>query len=194
VRALSGVTAGERPAAAFAVPAAAVGASATALWLRRRWLCSAAQLSWCLQRRALPLRSKCRMGSACNARHRQYACWFTASDQRPRPLSLPECCTCSPHSLHLPLPLQVSYGEATSAASAALGSNFSKASFVSTDKGEEVDLDDPDFWRKAIGLVAAAEEDSDSVSAVLAAVAPLSKPHERTLCCSEKRHAFARAC
>ncbi|KAG5186808.1 hypothetical protein JKP88DRAFT_133244, partial [Tribonema minus] len=46
---------------------------------------------------------------------------------------------------------KVTYGN--SRTSTALGSGFSKASFVSTDQKDEVDLDDPDFWKKAIGLV-----------------------------------------
>lgn len=32
-----------------------------------------------------------------------------------------------------------------------LGS-FSKASFVSKDEKEDVDINDPDFWQKAVGL------------------------------------------
>lgn len=31
-------------------------------------------------------------------------------------------------------------------------SNFSKASFVSADEKEDVDINDPDFWKKAVGL------------------------------------------
>ena len=34
---------------------------------------------------------------------------------------------------------------------ASLGS-FSKASFVSKDEKEDVDINDPDFWQKAVGL------------------------------------------
>lgn len=39
----------------------------------------------------------------------------------------------------------------TGAASSTLG-NFSKASFVSADEKEDVDINDPDFWKKAVGL------------------------------------------
>lgn len=45
-----------------------------------------------------------------------------------------------------------------------LSTSFSKASFVSKDQAEEVDLDDPDFWTKAIGLVEqAVPEEEDEV-------------------------------
>eukprot|EP00981_Chlorochromonas_danica_P002918 scaffold598_cov183-Ochromonas_danica.AAC.8 len=37
--------------------------------------------------------------------------------------------------------------------------NFSKASFVSADEKEDVDINDPDFWRKAVGL----KEDTRSI-------------------------------
>ncbi len=40
----------------------------------------------------------------------------------------------------------------------ALGSSFSKAHFVSDTAGE-IDLDDPEFWEKAVGLKAAMVED-----------------------------------
>ena len=56
----------------------------------------------------------------------------------------------------------MSYGDGRGAASA-LGSGFSKASFVSTDQKDEVDLDDPDFWQKAIGLVEGSNDNSDEV-------------------------------
>lgn len=48
---------------------------------------------------------------------------------------------------------KVTYGENTSGISSGLGS-FSKASFVASTQegGEDIDLDDPDFWKKAIGL------------------------------------------
>jgi chromodomain-helicase-DNA-binding protein 7 len=48
---------------------------------------------------------------------------------------------------------KVTYGQVTSSLSSGLGS-FSKASFVADtgDGGKDVDLDDPDFWAKAIGL------------------------------------------
>lgn len=52
-----------------------------------------------------------------------------------------------------------------------LSASFSKASFVAQDQAEEVDLDDPDFWKKAIGLVEQAqpEEKEDEVSVSQAA-------------------------
>jgi chromodomain-helicase-DNA-binding protein 7 len=56
---------------------------------------------------------------------------------------------------------KVTYGEtATTSLSSGLGS-FSKASFVTTTgDGDEkdVDLDDPDFWSKAVGLEAPPED------------------------------------
>jgi hypothetical protein len=58
---------------------------------------------------------------------------------------------------------KVTYGDsATSSLGSGLGS-FSKASFVaSTDEGEkDVDLDDPDFWSKAIGLDVPVETPED---------------------------------
>lgn len=45
-----------------------------------------------------------------------------------------------------------------------LSTSFSKASFVAKDQAEEVDLDDPDFWQKAIGLVEQAPEEEEEVS------------------------------
>jgi chromodomain-helicase-DNA-binding protein 7 len=45
---------------------------------------------------------------------------------------------------------KISYDDAAKPA-AALGS-FSKASFVSDDGNEDIDINDPDFWKKAIGL------------------------------------------
>lgn len=53
---------------------------------------------------------------------------------------------------------KVTYGTANTSISSGLGS-FSKASFV-TDTGDgdkDVDLDDPDFWAKAVGLAAPVE-------------------------------------
>lgn len=47
--------------------------------------------------------------------------------------------------------LQVTYG--STATISQLSTSFSKASFVARDQEEQVDLDDPDFWKKAIGLV-----------------------------------------
>ena len=47
---------------------------------------------------------------------------------------------------------KVTYGDGPNASiSSSLGS-FSKASFVSADEKESVDINDPDFWRKAVGL------------------------------------------
>jgi len=47
----------------------------------------------------------------------------------------------------------VTYGDQNNTASSGLGS-FSKASFVASGEGDgkDVDLDDPDFWQKAVGL------------------------------------------
>jgi len=45
----------------------------------------------------------------------------------------------------------VSYNNEGSNVAKSLGS-FSKASFVSADEKEDVDINDPDFWKKAIGL------------------------------------------
>lgn len=51
---------------------------------------------------------------------------------------------------------RVTYGNTDSSISSGLGS-FSKASFVaSSGDGEDIDLDDPDFWKKAVGLEAPA--------------------------------------
>jgi chromodomain-helicase-DNA-binding protein 7 len=49
----------------------------------------------------------------------------------------------------------ISYGSTNNTISSGLGS-FSKASFVTSNEegGQDVDLDDPDFWKKAIGLQA----------------------------------------
>jgi SNF2 family DNA or RNA helicase len=46
---------------------------------------------------------------------------------------------------------KVVYNEGLSSVTSTLG-NFSKASFVSADEKEDVDINDPDFWKKAIGL------------------------------------------
>ncbi|CAN0569848.1 unnamed protein product, partial [Laminaria digitata] len=46
---------------------------------------------------------------------------------------------------------QVTYGNTSTTSK--LSTSFSKASFVARDQAEQVDLDDPDFWKKAIGLV-----------------------------------------
>ena len=46
---------------------------------------------------------------------------------------------------------KVVYDEAAGSITSTLG-NFSKASFVSADEKEDVDINDPDFWKKAIGL------------------------------------------
>jgi hypothetical protein len=46
---------------------------------------------------------------------------------------------------------KVVYDEGMSSIKSTLG-NFSKASFVSADDKEDVDINDPDFWKKAVGL------------------------------------------
>eukprot|EP00599_Poterioochromonas_sp_BG-1_P012287 CAMPEP_0173165178 /NCGR_PEP_ID=MMETSP1105-20130129/21158_1 /TAXON_ID=2985 /ORGANISM="Ochromonas sp., Strain BG-1" /LENGTH=1859 /DNA_ID=CAMNT_0014085969 /DNA_START=279 /DNA_END=5859 /DNA_ORIENTATION=+ len=46
---------------------------------------------------------------------------------------------------------KVVYNEGAGSITSTLG-NFSKASFVSADEKEDVDINDPDFWKKAIGL------------------------------------------
>jgi hypothetical protein len=63
----------------------------------------------------------------------------------------------------------VTYGlSSTQTIGSGLGS-FSKASFVATtDSGEkDVDLDDPDFWSKAIGLEVPPEEPPEEIAAML---------------------------
>lgn len=63
----------------------------------------------------------------------------------------------------------ISYGATTtSSLGSGLGS-FSKASFVAdTDEGaKDVDLDDPDFWSKAIGFEVPSEETPDDIAAML---------------------------
>merc|ERR1711966_650211 len=53
---------------------------------------------------------------------------------------------------------KVTYGDTATSLSSGLGS-FSKASFVANEGGgKDVDLDDPDFWSKAVGLDAPPEE------------------------------------
>ena len=64
---------------------------------------------------------------------------------------------------------KVTYGaSSTSSLGSGLGS-FSKASFVAnTDAGEkDVDLDDPEFWSKAVGLDASPEETPEDIAAML---------------------------
>jgi SNF2 family DNA or RNA helicase len=66
---------------------------------------------------------------------------------------------------------KVSYGAtATSSLSSGLGS-FSKASFVASTvdggDGKDVDLDDPDFWAKAIGLEAPPEEMDPTMALII---------------------------
>ena len=57
----------------------------------------------------------------------------------------------------------VTYGNTQSAMSTGLGS-FSKASFVTSDAdGKDIDLDDPDFWAKAIGLEAPVESIDENI-------------------------------
>ncbi len=57
----------------------------------------------------------------------------------------------------------VVYGDVQTLASSALASSFSKASFVSVDNKEDVDLDDPDFWKKAIGFKEPVPEEQPAV-------------------------------
>ena len=52
------------------------------------------------------------------------------------------------------------HSDAAAAAAEPLGSSFSKAHFVSEKVGE-VDIDDPEFWTKAVGLQAAGGEEFD---------------------------------
>jgi hypothetical protein len=64
---------------------------------------------------------------------------------------------------------KVTYGTTnTSSISSGLGS-FSKASFVADtgDGGKDVDLDDPDFWEKAVGLEAPPEETPEDVAQMI---------------------------
>ena len=63
---------------------------------------------------------------------------------------------------------KVTYGEAaTSSLSTSLGS-FSKASFVAGEgEGKDVDLDDPDFWSKAVGLEAPPEEQDATLALII---------------------------
>lgn len=44
-----------------------------------------------------------------------------------------------------------------------LGSSFAKASFVSVDNSEALDINDPDFWKKAIGLKEPTPEEAAGV-------------------------------
>jgi hypothetical protein len=63
----------------------------------------------------------------------------------------------------------VSYGaSAMSSLGSGLGS-FSKASFVTSNEegAKDVDLDDPDFWSKAVGLDAPPEETPEDIAAML---------------------------
>jgi SNF2 family DNA or RNA helicase len=64
----------------------------------------------------------------------------------------------------------VTYGSTSNNMSSGLGS-FSKASFVATTgEGEDkdIDLDDPDFWKKAVGLDVPAEVDDETAALVQA--------------------------
>jgi len=57
----------------------------------------------------------------------------------------------------------VTYGNTDNSISNGLGS-FSKASFVTSDAdGKDIDLDDPDFWEKAVGLDTPADVSSESL-------------------------------
>ncbi|CAN0150637.1 unnamed protein product [Ascophyllum nodosum] len=55
---------------------------------------------------------------------------------------------------------KITYGNKASMSQ--LSTSFSKASFVAKDQAEEVDLDDPDFWKKAIGLVEQSPQEDKS--------------------------------
>ena len=58
---------------------------------------------------------------------------------------------------------KVTYGNTESSLSKGLGS-FSKASFVTSDAdGKDIDLDDPDFWSKAVGLDAPEETLNENI-------------------------------
>lgn len=65
---------------------------------------------------------------------------------------------------------KVTYGDtATKSLSSGLGS-FSKASFVADTgegDGKDVDLDDPDFWSKAVGLEAPPEEMDEDLALII---------------------------
>jgi hypothetical protein len=64
---------------------------------------------------------------------------------------------------------KVTYGTTNSSSiSSGLGS-FSKASFVADtgDGGKDVDLDDPDFWEKAVGLEAPPEETPEDIAQMI---------------------------
>jgi len=60
-----------------------------------------------------------------------------------------------------------------------LASSFSKASFVSTDNKEDIDLDDPEFWKKAIGLTEPEKEASTKLLGGLATTAILGEGEKR---------------
>ena len=62
----------------------------------------------------------------------------------------------------------VTYNQDNTRVSNGLG-NFSKASFIVTGDAEEVDLDDPDFWSKAVGLEAPPETALDDETSLLIA-------------------------
>ncbi len=49
-------------------------------------------------------------------------------------------------------------------------SSFSKASFISADNSSSVDIDDPDFWKKAVGLTELEKEEVGVVLLLLCCV------------------------
>jgi len=54
----------------------------------------------------------------------------------------------------------ITYGNTNTSISSGLGS-FSKASFVTSAEGKDIDLDDPNFWEKAVGIDAPVESSTD---------------------------------
>ena len=63
---------------------------------------------------------------------------------------------------------KITYGTGNSSLSSGLGS-FSKASFVASGEGEgkDVDLDDPNFWEKAVGLQPPPDPESDKLAQLM---------------------------
>lgn len=63
---------------------------------------------------------------------------------------------------------KITYGTENTSLSSGLGS-FSKASFVASgeDDGKDVDLDDPNFWEKAVGLQAPPDPASDELAQLM---------------------------
>ena len=63
---------------------------------------------------------------------------------------------------------KITYGTENASLSSGLGS-FSKASFVASGEGEgkDVDLDDPNFWEKAVGLQPPPDPESDKLAQLM---------------------------